>query len=124
MKGLVLADPHFSDTGTIDLLLGTDIHAQIVECGIIKGGPHEPIATQTRLGWLISGETAAPAEDLNFIPSAHPCSIQPTLEDLLQRFWQQEEVVTDRPEKPDDVSCEKFFVSTYEQLPDSRYMVR
>lgn len=56
LEGLSLADPDFDKPGPIDLLLGATVHAQIVKGKIVKGGSREPIAMQTVLGWIISGE--------------------------------------------------------------------
>lgn len=41
----------------IDVLLGTLVHARIIEGQVIKGNPDEPIASLSLLGWLLSGES-------------------------------------------------------------------
>ncbi|XP_065172745.1 uncharacterized protein, partial [Atheta coriaria] len=42
LQGLELADPEFSITSPIDLILGADIYGQIIEEGVVKDGPQSP----------------------------------------------------------------------------------
>jgi len=63
LTNLELADPNFMDSDPIDLLLGADVFAVILQAGLKKGKVHEPIAQQTSLGWIISGGVATPADN-------------------------------------------------------------
>lgn len=56
IQDLLLADPHFDTPGPIDLLLAGDVHGKIIQIGLRKGAIDEPIAQNTSLGWIISGE--------------------------------------------------------------------
>ncbi|KMQ84476.1 hypothetical protein RF55_17678 [Lasius niger] len=50
LDGLELADPEFLAADPVDLLLGADVCADILQEGLRRGGPQEPVAQQTTLG--------------------------------------------------------------------------
>ncbi|XP_014210055.1 uncharacterized protein LOC106640500 [Copidosoma floridanum] len=56
-ESLRLADPQFMLDDRIDMILGATaaIHAKIVSGTVERGKAHEPIATKSKLGWLLSG---------------------------------------------------------------------
>ncbi|KAG8236094.1 hypothetical protein J437_LFUL016341 [Ladona fulva] len=111
----------FMAAGPIDLLLGASVHAHIVEGRIKKGAPNQPIATETALGWIISGETN------HGIPpsliSTHHSSTEMSLDSLPQRFWQQEEVTSKCVSlTPDEEACENHFSVTHFRNEEGRYV--
>ncbi|KMQ89241.1 hypothetical protein RF55_11150 [Lasius niger] len=59
IDGLELADLEFSSRDPIELLLGADAYASIVQPDLRRGGPLEPIAQRTQLGWILMGAVAA-----------------------------------------------------------------
>lgn len=67
IKGLQLADPKHYLSGEIDLLLGAEKYAEIIESGLLKGPPNTPFAQQTKFGWMLSGPCAPypPEEPIN-----------------------------------------------------------
>ena len=124
LLGLVLADPHYGSASSIDVLLGADIHAKIVGGEVIKGQAYTPIATKTKLGWLLSGETTSvPDTDCPLLNVLH-CNIQPELHEMLQKFWLQEEIVKPKPDSPEEVACEEHFRSTFFRNKEGRYFTR
>lgn len=40
---------------SIDILLGSDVYAQVIYGEVIKGKVDEPIAQKTKFGWTVSG---------------------------------------------------------------------
>uniref|UniRef100_A0A1B0D820 Uncharacterized protein n=1 Tax=Phlebotomus papatasi TaxID=29031 RepID=A0A1B0D820_PHLPP len=56
---IVLADPKFNIPGSIDLIIGTNIYAQIVKTNL-KRDQNGLIAQDTELGWIILGSTVNP----------------------------------------------------------------
>ena len=93
LQRLVLADPHYHRTGVIDVLLGATVHARIVESHVLKGLKHEPIATRTQLGWIISGFTTSDEGRPSTTPTVLHCAAEPEVNDLLQKFWLQDQKI-------------------------------
>ncbi|XP_011685702.1 PREDICTED: uncharacterized protein LOC105448687 [Wasmannia auropunctata] len=123
VRDLVLADPDFRATDSVEILLGADVYAKIVEDGLRKGKTGTPVAQRTSLGWILSGlmcgaEPRGPA-------LSHQCSVAEDLSALVRSFWEQEE-----PPQPvasltdEDRRCEKHFSRTHYRLACGRYMVR
>lgn len=55
IKHLSLADSRVFEANKIDVLLGASAYAEIVLSGIKKGQSNEPIAQNTKLGWIVFG---------------------------------------------------------------------
>ncbi|KAL9978335.1 hypothetical protein ACROYT_G015836 [Oculina patagonica] len=55
LRNLKLADNFPRKAATVDLLVGADQYYKLVQGSIKKGRPGTPIATKSRLGWLLSG---------------------------------------------------------------------
>ncbi|XP_024893157.1 uncharacterized protein LOC112468270, partial [Temnothorax curvispinosus] len=122
LLNLQLADPQFSATDPVELLLGAEVCSVILEEGLRKGDPEEPIAQRTAFGWIISG--GATAALLHGASSCH-AAIDHELTSLVQKFWKQEAVT--KPVAaltPAEQECEEHFVRTHLRLPSGRYMVR
>lgn len=91
VAGLELADPSAAKSLTIDLLLGAETFAMILEEGLVKRHAHEPIAQKTKLRWIISG----PYEQVNsiFCPDIEFINMisNDDLSHQVKRFWEIEE---------------------------------
>lgn len=92
ISSLDSADPLFDTPNKIDLLLGAEVFGQILLEGIIKGPPGLPIAQNTRLGWILSGQIG---EEFNQSETCHNSvvSLHSTLTDeneILKKFWELE----------------------------------
>ena len=59
LSHLTLADPHFDSNEKIEVLLGSSVHASIIDEGIRRGESHEPVAMNTKLGWVLSGNSGS-----------------------------------------------------------------
>ncbi|XP_071577990.1 uncharacterized protein [Temnothorax nylanderi] len=123
LHGLELADPDFSASDPVEMLLGADVFAAILQPGLLKDEPLEPVAQQTTLGWIISG--AAGTEARAPRSTTLQCHIKEDLSTIVKRFWQQEELPAGAPAlTPEDRECERFFCLTHSRTADGRYMVR
>ena len=50
LENLQLAGPYYLQNRKVDIFLGSEFHAQIVEGEVIKGTSSEPIATKSQIG--------------------------------------------------------------------------
>ncbi|XP_055906553.1 uncharacterized protein LOC129941828 [Eupeodes corollae] len=128
LKGLQLADPEYYQPGQIDLLLGVEVYSQIIQNGLRKGPMETPIAQLTSLGWILSGSTplAVHTASLEAAAVAFHCHIDYDLNDLVKRFWIQEEVFSS-PENQltsEENHCEEIFRTTHTRNSEGRYIVR
>ncbi|KAF9423426.1 hypothetical protein HW555_001235 [Spodoptera exigua] len=57
LDNLKLADPQFNLSSPIDLLLGADIYSELILNGIIRSDERYPVAQQTKVGWILCGNT-------------------------------------------------------------------
>lgn len=55
--GLNLADPNFNQSRHIDLILGADVYAEIINPDVKRGPVGTPVAQSTELGWILFGKT-------------------------------------------------------------------
>lgn len=120
----MLADPQFESPSSIDLIIGADFYHQIIKEGLRKGPSDAPIAQLTSFGWVLSG----PASSKSPYLAARSCHItmDSRLLDLLQRFWQLEEISASRESSisPEDQQCEQHFNDTHSRDAQGRYIVR
>ncbi|CAB0032775.1 unnamed protein product [Trichogramma brassicae] len=120
IQGLQLADPNFERPGRIDVLLSTQIHARIVQEGLKTGGENAPIATKSRLGWILSGSVDEPSQGGTIV-----ClQTDGQLDDLLKSFWEIEEPPHALPWSAEDKLCEAHYQKNTIRLADGRYQVR
>ncbi|XP_070526492.1 uncharacterized protein [Cardiocondyla obscurior] len=87
LQGISLADPKFSDNDPIELILGADVYAIIIQSGVRKGTGDMQVACRTALGWILSG-TAGGGIPLAVVNIRH-CTINNELEAAVVKFWQQ-----------------------------------
>lgn len=90
MQNLQLADPEFGRPGPIHLIIGSDFYNKIILPEIIPATAFSPLAQLTIFGWALSG----PVTPVDFSSSSaiFHSSVDRDLENLLLRFWTQEEV--------------------------------
>ena len=112
LNHLQLADPGFAKKGRIDILLSTICHSSLIIGEIRRGTEHEPIATSSKLGWIVSGNSGINSNSCLLITDLHRNS---DLAFNLERFWQQEEILIS-PQAlltPDEQACENYFINTH-----------
>ena len=113
---LELADPLTERQLTIDILVGIDHYWNLVKQGELRldGGP---VAQETALGWVISGQVSAPlaggATSLLCLGDIH--------EQSLQRLWSLEGIGVREPEEGDSELLARFNASVVRA--DGRYEV-
>lgn len=124
ISGLQLADPDFSFTGPIHIIIGSDNYHAVIRPGLIPGDSSSPTAQQTIFGWVLCGPTSA--DDTPLSAQVYHCSPDLELQDLITRFWTQEElpntIKTTLNEEEEE--CEKHFLTTHSRDTTGRYVVR
>lgn len=124
LTSLTLADPTFLEPGHIDVLLGADAYANILLPGLLKGDIGTPIAQNSVLGWIVSGNVA-PSSSVNSatiqISSFH---LTTDTNDILQKFWEIEEVPSERKLTPENEWCTQFFTQTHQRQPNGKFLVK
>lgn len=124
ITGLQLADPDFACSGLIHIIIGSDNYGSVILPGLIRGEALTPIAQQTIFGWVLSG-TISTDEIVSPAP-AHHCILDHELQELIARFWTQEELPAAKTSKlnKEEEECERHFLSTYSRDTTGRYVVR
>ncbi|KMQ84252.1 hypothetical protein RF55_18106, partial [Lasius niger] len=123
LADLVLADPDFGAADPIDVLLGADVYATILGQGLRKGGPRDPVAQQTTLGWILSGAVGESVTAHHV--SSLQCRTEEDLGNLVRRFWETDEIQpAAKPFSKADLECEEHFRRTHARAADGRYIVR
>lgn len=124
LSGLKLADPQFLSYEKIDLLLGADIFGEIILPGLIKGEKGTPMAQNTKLGWILSGVIDANTANASLSAFSIQCNYaELTIDEQLEKFWKQEEVISNNKLSGTDENTIKMFKETYERESDGRYCV-
>lgn len=117
---LQLADPTYDKSSKIDLLLGASIYAEILQDGVVKGFAHEPIAQQTKLGWIVSG---AISKSINQQALCNVVQSEVSIHRLLEQFWKIEEVSNSKILTPEEQAAEEVFVKSIKRCKNGRFMV-
>ena len=129
VKNITLADPRYMDLAPIDLLLDIVVNSSIVEAGVLRGGPGEPVATNSSLGWLLSVRVLTEEGDFDcdrielHLVSFH-VSEEVQLIDLVQRFWLQEKSPSVNSFSPEERMCDEHYEKSHSRDADGRYVVR
>lgn len=114
-----LADPHFHKPGSIDVLLGADVHAHIILDGIRRH--NSLLALNSRLGWLISGRITQTDSKSHHVVVMHT---QVEVDQLLRQFWEIDEYIPNKkPLSQLETQCEEHFMKTHTRNADGRYKV-
>ena len=94
LSGIPLADPDFASPGKVDILLGVEAFVAVLLDGRRSGLPGSPVAFETKLGWVLAGNTDLPSTE-NTIVTYHASVL--TGDDLLREFWELKENSSGKP---------------------------
>jgi len=120
-KDIKLADEHFDQPGSIDLLRGADLFYEMLRSGRRTRPGNYPVLQETVLGWTLSGRTPAPATHTD---PQHTFLLRQdsSLEHNLNHFWEVEPVEQSTM-TAEQQACEQHF-STHTTQQDGRYVVK
>ncbi|KAI5748462.1 hypothetical protein M8J77_025811 [Diaphorina citri] len=117
---LDLADPGFCEPGVVDFLLGAELYSHILCTTGNNVIPGTPTAMRTTLGWIVFGR-ASTYNEASSLSSFFVSS--PSLDTILHKFWETEEVAVQLIKDPEDVRCEEHFLATHYREDSGRYVV-
>ncbi|XP_050300129.1 uncharacterized protein LOC126738734 [Anthonomus grandis grandis] len=121
-----LADPSFNHSGDIDILIGGSVYLNLLCIGQISLGEGLPVLQKTRLGWIIGGECNKGNLNKVLRPSSFSCHFSGkfSIEDMLQRFWEVEEVQVEKKLlSGEEQQCEGIFSKTTSRNESGRFIV-
>lgn len=70
----------------MNILFGADVFAAILQVGVQKSGPGDPVAQKTSLGWMVSGSITSSRDKDSGTTAAHQCVTLDELINLVKRF--------------------------------------
>lgn len=122
-SGFVLADPGFNKREKIDLLLGAEIFAELLEQGQLSLAPNLPRLLKTKLGWIVSGKMITNPEDTNQYDLACCSVMEERFNNSMDRLVSLENLPEERIPSEDDIACMKHYEETTRRSRDGRYIV-
>ncbi|XP_055623408.1 uncharacterized protein LOC129766833 [Toxorhynchites rutilus septentrionalis] len=121
-KQVNLVDPTFAVTGNIDMILGAAFFFRVLRYGCISLGGNLPLLQNTEFGWVVSGECGLEEHD-HQDPRHCQFSNSCTIDELVNKFWQLEEVQHSKGWSPSERYCEEHFLLNTKRSSDGRYVV-
>ncbi|XP_055639848.1 uncharacterized protein LOC129777550 [Toxorhynchites rutilus septentrionalis] len=120
-KGIELADPAFFQSKGVDIVLGIEAFLEFFGTGgKISLGARLPALNESVFGWVVCGGLSVPSQSIQV-----NCNISASgsLESLIARFWECEEIGSTNHYSPEEVQCEEHFKRTVKREMDGRYTV-
>ncbi|XP_050077620.1 uncharacterized protein LOC126564582 [Anopheles maculipalpis] len=120
--GTMLADRMFFKPQKVDMLIGAELFFDILRPNQLELAANMPMLRETHFGWIVSGTVEDPQEHVSSQRSCH-ASVE-DVEEMMQRFWQVEEVPSASKLSKEELDCEAHFISTYQRDETGRFIVR
>jgi len=122
---LPLADPDFDVPGSVNMLIGGDLYPFLLQSrSDIVHSPGLPSALNTQFGWVIVGAIEGSREYSTASSLVvHAASDNQDIGELLQRFWEVEELDINHRPSTEDEACEKYFQETVSRDCNGRFHV-
>ncbi|XP_072400311.1 uncharacterized protein [Diabrotica undecimpunctata] len=123
-----LADSEFFSTSSIDILIGADKYYELITDGIVRLGKNLPVLQNTFFGWIVAG--SVPHNHLQnkrvslFTQTSNVISENTSsLNSLLPKFWEMEEIPTKKLLTPTEEIAELDFKKNFKILETGRFQV-
>ena len=100
------------------------MYAAVIQEGLKIGSADSPVAQATKLGWVLTGPTSVDEslKPKGLVHGLHT-SVEPTLSEVLSKFWQIEEVPSIPLLSPEDQRCEDHYSKTVSRNEQGRFRV-
>lgn len=120
---LPLADETFYVPGKIDGIIGAELFPAILGSRRIASLKQSPVAVETKFGYVVMG--SVPAKSISDKTSSFHISVEnnSTLDRLVAKFWELEDIPKQSFCHPDDTKCEEIYCSTVSRETSGRYVV-
>ncbi|KAL0895261.1 hypothetical protein ABMA27_011414 [Loxostege sticticalis] len=120
LEGLPLADLTWNIPGNVDVVLGAQLFPYIYLGNKVESGTSAPPALLTAFGFVLMGDYPC-NESQNKVSKTSFSAL--ALNDLVQKFWQLEEIPYMQFLSPEETECENLFASSVTRADDGRYSV-
>lgn len=130
IPNLELADPHFNQSGRVDILLGAEYYFDLIQQEKIKLASNLPTLLNTSLGWIISGKISS----CQVTNDAATCAAltnnserfnDELLNDVIERLWRMEDDGSnEKGLSQDEQQCESLFVQNTKTNDEGRFVVK
>lgn len=120
IQEIPLADPNYFKSYKIDLLLGSDVYAEII-CDGLRKCKGFPTAQNTEFGWIIMGAIDS-SDERKLRLKAMVTKVE--IDRLMQQFWDIDTVSPLRDMNSDERWCDNFYAETTRKISSGRYLVR
>ncbi|XP_050344653.1 uncharacterized protein LOC126769778 [Nymphalis io] len=120
----VVSDPSYGSPGKVDVILGVEVHNEILLEGLIKYSLlNGPIAQKTTLEWMLSGRVKRSDDNPSTTRNFH---IKVKEDKLLKQFWEIEREPDNIKKKMTkaELKCEEIFDATTIRNCEGRYIIR
>ncbi|XP_017462861.1 PREDICTED: uncharacterized protein LOC108356254, partial [Rhagoletis zephyria] len=121
IKRLRLADPNCFTPNKIDMVIGSDLIPRILRQGLQQNISRSLIAQNMIFGWILSGPIQ---ERISTFTTQVTEPQEESLNSLLKKFWEQEEVAVTQPRSSEEDFCEDLYRRTTIRQTDGRYIVK
>ncbi|UYV73851.1 hypothetical protein LAZ67_11001138, partial [Cordylochernes scorpioides] len=121
-RDIQVADPQFTKSGRIDIILGADVYGLLLLPEIRRDDKTQLCAQNTKLGWIISGGLSG-GDVGNTQAFTTRVQYEDNLETILKGFWEVEEVPVANKITPQDEFCEELYKKGVRRDTNGRYIV-
>lgn len=121
LEKIPLADDKFDQPGEIDGIIGAELFPLLLKNTMIVGPLGSPAAVWTEFGYVVMG--SVPTVSLNNNQSFFTLQEDENIEQLLNKFWELEQVPRLTLQNQNDLACEALFAKTVERDSTGRFTV-
>ncbi|XP_043654518.1 uncharacterized protein LOC122620904 isoform X3 [Drosophila teissieri] len=122
LPNIPLADPLFFQPSQIDLLIGADILPSVLLSGLKPNLCGSLLGQETIFGWILTGPVSTATSRVSSFTTKISIESEPTMETLLTKFWEVEDLPC-KVVKESDNLCKENFARTTIRSRDGKYVV-